>query len=334
MPDISQIPPLSPSTPSGAATVDVVIPVRNGEQTISAALASVFAQTRPPNRIIVVDDGSTDGTRNILGAVGDRVEIIATEPRGVSHARNVGVAAASADFIAFLDADDRWRADKLRRQLDIFAGDPRVGVVYCATALARPDGAVRRVKWPKLKGRIFDDLLGGGQAGNPSSVMLRRELAARTGCYDEALSYGEDFDFLLRLARVCEFDFAPEVLVDVVENPGSVSRRKTNPDELAASIAQVASILRKYAGGKPSFAWAQIFRRQMLRAVVSRGLGWRGLLQTRERLRAISPRTARSIWPGHASFFFFTALEVAAFGGKRGLEQITARLSPTRVDGE
>lgn len=301
-------------------SVDVVIPVRNGEQTILPTLNSVLNQTLKPGRIFVVNDGSTDDTAHVIEKIGSAsIELITTPPVGISHARNVGIARSQADFVAFLDADDRWHPDKLLRQLLVFLTDQRAGVVYCGSARLDPSGAVRDVSAPRLRGAIFHDLLAGGDAGNSSSIVVRREALSAIGGYDEALSFGEETDLLLRLARQYRFDFADDILTYVILTPDSVTRRRgcsgSDPaiDRHMELLVARTSAFEKWAPQhKISFAVAQALRKQIVAAAVRRGYGWRWLSRLRAQLFKRAPYTGRLIWRNHATFAFWIAIATLA----------------------
>ena len=104
--------------------ISVVIPAYNAEQHIGRAIDSVLAQTRPADEIIVIDDGSTDATAEVIRSFGDRVTLIQQKNAGVSVARNTGIEAATGDWIAFLDADDEWLPEKLKRQAEHLSRNP------------------------------------------------------------------------------------------------------------------------------------------------------------------------------------------------------------------
>ena len=234
-------------------SVDVVIPMRNGAKTIGATLASVFAQTVQPRRIIVVDDGSTDGGAALIG--GDPlVEVVQTPPLGVSHARNVGMKASRADYIAYLDCDDLWRPDKLERQLEIVARDDTVDAVMCDQLHLRMDGTL--IPWtkdaPRLSGDIFEDLLATCfmQEGWSSSILVRRGALLGSGGFDERLRFGEDLDLCLRLARTCVFGYSPECLTFIRENPESTTRKPTSPEEHLEIALQRLSVIEKWIPGR------------------------------------------------------------------------------------
>lgn len=108
-------------------TVSCIIPVYNGERFLAEGIESLLAQTRPPDEIIVVDDGSTDGSADVARSFGDRVRYVHQENAGPAAARNRGIREATGDFISFLDADDLWEPTKLERQLRRFDERPELG---------------------------------------------------------------------------------------------------------------------------------------------------------------------------------------------------------------
>ena len=110
--------------------VSVVIPVRNGEHFLAEAIESVLGQSRPPLELIVVDDGSSDSTSEVARAFGSRVRYVPQPPLGVAAALNLGVGTARGDLLAFLDADDVWKDDKLELQLDAFRAQSRLDAVF------------------------------------------------------------------------------------------------------------------------------------------------------------------------------------------------------------
>ena len=112
---------MDPSNDKQSYTVSVVIPAYNMEKYIGRAIDSVLAQTRQPDEIIVVDDGSTDNTADVIKSYGSRVHYIRQENGGASVARNTGIEAAKSEWIAFLDADDEWLPEKLQLQIECFA---------------------------------------------------------------------------------------------------------------------------------------------------------------------------------------------------------------------
>jgi glycosyltransferase involved in cell wall biosynthesis len=204
------------------SSVDVVIPVRDGERFIEACLDSVRSQVLQPSTVIVVDDGSTDRTPAILSEYEknwNKLKVIRSEPRGVSHARNLGVTACTATFVAFLDSDDVWRPEKLGRQMSLFErGPPELGFVHCA--FVRIDDVGHsiengKIHSPTKRGNVLQAMLTEFYpiAGSASAVVARREFIERVGGFDERLTCGEDLDLWFRLAQASHVDYVPEVLV-------------------------------------------------------------------------------------------------------------------------
>jgi len=304
-----------PSVPYVRGAVDVVIPVRDGARTILRTLQSVLDQTLTPRRIIVVDDGSADDTAGIVASVGsDLIELVSTPPVGASHARNTGIARSRAEFIAFLDADDRWHPEKLRRQLEVFAADPSASIVYCGYALLRPSGAVIEIKPPALRGLVFKELLAGGFAGNSSSIVVRRQALLQTGGYDESLGFAEDTDLHLHLAQRYEFNFAGDILTYVIENPDSVTRRPASLEAQEEFLRQNISMYEKRcASNELPYRVKQNLRKCIIFLTLRRKSGWRWLLRLRSELQASCPCTMRKLWPNHAIFACWIALGALEF---------------------
>ncbi len=112
------------------SSVSVIIPAYNAERYLAEALASVFGQSRVPEEIIVVDDGSTDRTEEVVRKHGEAIRFLKQPHRGPGAARNLGVESARGEFIAFLDADDLWLPEKLSAQLDLFRTRPNIDMAF------------------------------------------------------------------------------------------------------------------------------------------------------------------------------------------------------------
>jgi glycosyltransferase involved in cell wall biosynthesis len=203
--------------------VSVVIPVYNGEAHIAAALDSALLQTHPHLEVIVVDDGSTDGTCDIVESrrAGDgRVRLVRQENAGVAAARNRGIAEARGEFVAPLDADDLWEPTKIERQVArmLESGD-KTGIVYCWWVLIDADGGVldSSPRW-RVEGRVADALLQVNFAGNASVALFRRRHLLDVGGYDTSLrardAQGfEDWDLALKVAERSRVAVVPAPLV-------------------------------------------------------------------------------------------------------------------------
>jgi hypothetical protein len=201
-------------------SLSVVIPARNAEKTLARALDSVLAQRVTPLETILVDDASSDATAAIAAGFADHgVRVVALDKqRGAAGARNVGIEAATGDWIAFLDADDEWLPHKLEKQVAAIRARPDVSFVFCASHEFAPSG---RFIGDTYQGRpVRDDenawkaLLACNFVATPT-VVARRELLLRLGGFDEALKVAEDQDMWIRLALEAAPAYVPESLVRV-----------------------------------------------------------------------------------------------------------------------
>ena len=180
--------------------VSVIIPTYNRGWILQEAIESVLTQEFGDFELIVVDDGSTDNTRDILNAYKEDIIILRQANKGVSAARNMGIASTSSRFIAFLDSDDLWLPDKLSTQIAFF--DAHEDALICQTGESWMRNGVRVN--PKNRHRKFSgDIFQGSLALcliSPSAVMLRRSLFEEVGVFDESLPACEDYDFWLRIS--------------------------------------------------------------------------------------------------------------------------------------
>lgn len=200
----------------GTALVDVILPAYNGSEVIRAALDSALAQD-VPLRIIVVDDGSSDDSAAIARSYGSRVTVIAQPNQGVSGARNTGLAAAQAPYVALLDQDDIWLPGKLARQLGLIEAHPDVGLVFTDMRLLRrddtvvEDGFLRSTPQYATLDRqplgdrayLLPESLGQAVARfnfiSPSTTLLRRRAVQQIGGFDPAFRLCDDADCWMRL---------------------------------------------------------------------------------------------------------------------------------------
>lgn len=180
--------------------VSVIIPTFNREKQVALAVESVLNQQVTDCELIVVDDGSTDQTVNILSdRFGDRIRLVSQPHRGVSAARNLGADEACGRFLAFLDADDRWLPDKLARQIAYHQTHDDCSISQTQEIWIRHGRFVNPgKKHRKPEGYIFPHSLR-LCAITPSSVMIDRKLWRQSGGFDEDLAACEDYDLWLRL---------------------------------------------------------------------------------------------------------------------------------------
>jgi len=174
------------------ARCSLIVPVHNGSRWLSAALRSAAEQSRPPDEIVVIDDGSTDDSARIAESVPGTI-VIRQENAGPAAARNRGVASSSGDLIAFLDADDLLPRDKLRTQISYLTDHPDVGGVLGRQELIVEPG----VNLPAWASGGDLDFVARGQIP-PASIVLHRRVWDAVGPLDTALRVGEDTDWLLR----------------------------------------------------------------------------------------------------------------------------------------
>lgn len=190
---------------SASIEVTIVIPAYNATQTLETTLASAAAQTVTRTEIVVVDDGSTDGTQELVRELADRdrrIRLIEQSNAGPSAARNRGMAMARAPIVALLDSDDVWTSDHLGRHLAALAADPRLGVSFSACAIVDrdlvPTGEVTRT-FPRAV--RFEDVLACNPAATCSSMVLRAEVFRQSGPMREDMAYAEDQEWLFRAIR-------------------------------------------------------------------------------------------------------------------------------------
>jgi glycosyltransferase involved in cell wall biosynthesis len=191
-----------------APLVSCIVPVFNGEAYLREALTSIRTQTYRPLEIIVVDDGSTDGTATVARGVGDAVRYVRQGNAGPAAARNLGIASARGDFIAFLDADDLWHGDKLTRQMARFDAQP--GLDLCLTHVQNFWTAELHEEADRLREHFRARPLPGYSS---VALLARRAVFERVGRYDAALRHGADADWF---ARAEEQGAAIAVLADVL----------------------------------------------------------------------------------------------------------------------
>ena len=212
----------------GTPRVSIVTPVFNGAGTIAEAIHSAQRQTFRDWELIVVDDGSTDATVDVVRAIGEsrvRVERCGNQA-GPASARNRGVALARGEFVAFLDSDDVWMPDKLERQVDVLERTPDAAAAYTWTAFIDERGRFMFAKDPSFsEGDVFDDLLVTFFIASGSNVMARRRAIQAVGGFDESLPILEDWEFWLRFAKRWRFALVPRYMTLYRFRVGSRSSR-------------------------------------------------------------------------------------------------------------
>jgi glycosyltransferase involved in cell wall biosynthesis len=272
------------------ARIAVIIPTHDRREMVAEAVASVLAQSCADHELVVVDDGSADGTAAALGErFGRRLRLIATPHRGVSSARNTGVRATDSEFIAFLDSDDLWRPGKLAAQLAWFAAHP--GEAACQTEEIWLRNGVRvnpRAHHRKPAGDVFIPSLALCLV-SPSAVMLQREIFEAAGGFDETLPACEDYDLWLRLACDHHVGLLPEPLV--VKRGGhadQLSRRYWGMDRFR--VQTLRKLLDRPLAPDRRAAVRDTLQRKC--AVLAAGAGKRGRLDEARGYRALAEGVA------------------------------------------
>lgn len=217
--------------------VTVVIPTYNRKALLLQALDSVFAQTYPDYEIIVVDDESTDGTREALTPFLGRIRYIPKFHGGASSGRNRGIREARAPHVAFLDSDDLWEPDFLAITMTYLKENPEVAMV-CTAWRTMPGGRRRpRIRKRLVVGNLFP-LLFRQTFVRTSAVVARRECFEKVGYFDENLPVAEDYDMWLRLTFAFPITFLNAPLVRGREHPGRLSRNRVLLREYALRVVE------------------------------------------------------------------------------------------------
>jgi glycosyltransferase involved in cell wall biosynthesis len=228
----------APSPPTGGrASVSVVIPAHNAEAFIREALDSVLAQTVQPCEIIVVADCCTDGTTDAVREYSGHVRLLFSDAGSAAAARNAGARAATAEWLAFLDADDCWLPEKLQRQLHKVA-DSNTALVYTDRYNFGDLGDLPEVHGtiqPLFAGDVFVDLLVLGNHITLSSVLVRRDVFRALGGFTETLKNAEDWELWTRVAAGHRVEACTEPLVRYRLHASSKSM---NPEKMR--VARVA----------------------------------------------------------------------------------------------
>jgi glycosyltransferase involved in cell wall biosynthesis len=220
-------------------SVSIIIPTYNHGHFVVFAVESALAQTCKNTEVLVIDDGSTDNTREVLTPFGDRITVIHQENRGLSAARNAGIRTARGAFIALLDADDLWLPEKLDAQMKVFAEYPDTGLVSCGNVSVDDQGREVSSGWIRGSAHFrFRHVLSGNCVSGGSNAVIRRTCFETVGLFDETLRSSEDWDMWLRIARQYPVRFVPQVLTKIRVSPNSMSAAK-NADIMLSNELRV-----------------------------------------------------------------------------------------------
>ncbi len=247
----------------------VIIPIYNYGHYLPQSLGSVLNQTVSPFEIIVIDDGSTDNTPDVIKPflTDSCLKYIRTENLGVSAARNTGIKIAKSELIAFLDADDIWVNNKLELQLPLFT-NPRVGIVYSLRQPFNEKGPIETFEHVKVfRGNILPYLMEHNFLCL-SSVVVRRDCFEKAGLFDVRLSQGEDMDLWLRIAAEdYEFDYVDQLLVHsrlggLASNLAQWDKRYQQNKWMLKTFFSNPKYKRKISFRMRRMAWAALWRKR------------------------------------------------------------------------
>lgn len=211
------------------ALVSVVIPNYNGSLYLNEAVSSVIEQDYENIEIIVIDDGSSDNSVELLKEFGPKIQLIVIKNSGASTARNIGISAANGDYIAFLDSDDIWVTNKLRLQMEYMKAN-ELDLVYChGQEFGNAEGlnVLHKAKYTgdcymyfkKYPGRAIIDM-------GPSTAVIKSSRLKKTGVFDSTFTGpAEDWDFFRRYCRGAKIGFYDQVLVYRRNHGSNVSNR-------------------------------------------------------------------------------------------------------------
>lgn len=207
--------------------ISVIIPAYNAERTILETIASVQQQTFSNFELIIINDGSTDRTLELLNSVEDpRLKIFSYSNGGLPVARNRGISHASGDFIAFLDADDLWTPDKLEAQLAALQQHPEAGVAYSWTYYMDENGeSIHSSKTVSFEGNVYANMLLGNFLESGSNPLIRKHAIESVGEFDSTLASCEDWEYWLRLAARWPFVVVPKQQILYRQTSGAMSSK-------------------------------------------------------------------------------------------------------------
>lgn len=207
--------------------ISVVIPAYNAERTILETVQSVLEQSFSDFELIIINDGSTDKTLELLSLIKDsRIKVFSYQNGGLPVARNRGIERSTGQFISFLDADDLWTSDKLECQLLALQAAPNAGVAYSWTCNMSATGdSFYPGHSVSYSGDVYPKLLVSNFIASGSNCLIRREAIDFAGRFDAFLKSYEDWDYWLRLASSWSFVVVPKYQILYRQSPGAMSSR-------------------------------------------------------------------------------------------------------------
>lgn len=267
--------------------VSIVIPAFNRAAMLRQAIASVISEDYPEKEIIVVDDGSTDETSQVVREFGSDVKYHYIENGGVSKARNVGISMSSGEWIAFLDSDDLWLPGKLSCQMRYLAANPHIHICQTEEEWQRNGVKVNPKNiHKKYSGWIFEECIPLCIV-SPSAVIIKRTVFDDVGFFDEKMPACEDYDLWLRIAQKYQIITLPEKLI--IKRGGHEGQLS---NQRGLDIWRIYSLEKILAEGIDSAEFASKIRKDIVRRalIVSAGAAKRGNKKLQEKYQAIAKK--------------------------------------------
>jgi glycosyltransferase involved in cell wall biosynthesis len=289
--------------------ISVVIPAYNAAPFLARCLKSVFAQTLKPEEVIVVDDKSTDNTALLAAELGAKVVCRAVNG-GLSAARNSGIQHASSEWIALLDADDRWMPEKLERQVACIR--PEVVLIYNGIRIFDDNGT--RNELPAIHPVAARKMLRYRNPITPSTVLVRREAVLQDGGFREDIRAGEDWEMWVRLQRLGQFEAVPAPLTEYYVYPNSLS---ANPQKMLKAFEQILdTTLVADLQGFERWVWRQRIRSVQLcsAGLIARENGLKG--EIRYMFQSLYTWPSLLWQPSRFAMFAISARNTIRRGGK------------------
>lgn len=236
--------------------VSVVIPTHNRANYLKEAINSVLSQTYRDFEVIVVDDASTDNTREIVADYAGKIRYILQENRERAAARNNGIRNAKGKYVAFLDSDDMWTPAHLMTCLGVFKNFPEAGVAYAGSYLIDPRGAiVGKLPFRPSRGCVLNKIVSSYSSGgcNASSCVAKREVFQRSGYFNETreLSGSEDWEMWVRMAADTQFFSSRKYTAKVRFHEGKSS---INAEKMARSMSMALDLIYQNSSVAPAIA--------------------------------------------------------------------------------
>ena len=225
--------------------ISVIIPVYNGEKTIQETIESVLGQTFVDFELIIIDDGSSDRTVEIINKnLDSRLKLYSYPNQGLSVSRNRGIQRSQGDYISFIDADDLWTKNKLAAQYQALQNIPSAAVAYSGTSrIDEYSKILYDIPLAKIRGKVYSYLLLRDIIGSGSNPLIQQQALLATGNFNESLQAAEDWDMWIKLSAKYEFIDVPEHQVLYRRSPQSMSSQITRQEQETLKVINHAFAL-------------------------------------------------------------------------------------------